>query len=86
MRVTASEPDALALRWQPVWQPFLSELSAKGFAQRLARLTGLDYRVSEAGRGRYEVAVAYSTEDERDAHLARIESVTGLSLSALVAP
>ena len=67
--------------WTPIWQPFLSELSARGFAHRLSRLTDFDYRVSRLGAGRYQVELAYDSAEERNALLARIESITGLSLA-----
>ena len=66
--------------WQPLWPPFHSELSAEGFASRLGRVTGLDYRVTETGPGRYQVAVAYLDEQERRAAVALIEAKTGLQL------
>jgi hypothetical protein len=66
--------------WTPIWQPFLSELSARGFAHRLSRLTDFDYRVSRIAAGRYQVELAYDSAEERNALLARIESITGLSL------
>ena len=67
--------------WAMLWRPFLSELSARGFATGLARATGLDYRVMPTGDGRFQVAFAYDTEEQRRTRLARIESATGLRLA-----
>lgn len=68
------------VQWQAFWSRFHSELSARGFAERLARRTGTQYRVRPTGRGVYEVVFAYRDDAERDAALDRIESSTGLRL------
>lgn len=67
-------------QWFAVWDPFQSELSAEAFAARLARLTGLDYRVVRTAPARYEVAVGFSDEQERVAAVATIEEATGLAI------
>jgi hypothetical protein len=69
--------------WHALWRPFYSERSARGFADRLARTTGLDYRVGKTAPGRYQVSVAYRDETERQARLEEISRVTGLSLEVL---
>ncbi|HKL64432.1 MAG TPA: hypothetical protein VJ883_13755 [Woeseiaceae bacterium] len=67
-------------QWYAFWQPFRSEISAKGFRRRLEGVTGLDYRVLSPQPGEYQVAFAYRDEAERLAHLAAIEAATGLVL------
>ena len=67
--------------WHPVWAPFRSELSARGFMQRLERLTDLSYRVSKVGPGLYQVAFAHADAGDRATGIAAIEKATGLSLA-----
>ena len=67
-------------RWHVFWNPFRSEFSANGFAERLQQSTGMDFRVTRAGPGRYEVAFAYLDEDQRQSRLTRISAATGLRL------
>ena len=73
-------PAAPARQWFGFWYPFKSELSADGFRQRLERVTSLDYRVVEVERGQYQVAFAFTEEEERLKSLAEIEAATGLTL------
>lgn len=68
-------------QWHPIWNPFRSEVSARGFAARLESLTGLEYRVTEVSSGSYQVAFAHLDESERQTKLARIEESTGLRLT-----
>ncbi|MEL7449601.1 MAG: hypothetical protein AAFN78_10350 [Pseudomonadota bacterium] len=68
-------------QWEPVWQAFAARRSAEGFSQRLASLTGLDYRVEKLAPGRYQVEVGYVSEPERALALSRIEEATGLVLA-----
>lgn len=70
-----------AVHWHSFWQPFTSEISARGFAARLEQLTGLDFQVRRAGAGEYEVAFAHLDDNQRQAHLDRIQTVTGLDLN-----
>lgn len=67
-------------RWHLVWNPFRSEFSANGFAERLAQATGMDFRVTRVRPGRYEVAFAYLDEEQRQSRLARISAATGLAV------
>ncbi len=67
-------------RWHVFWNPFRSEFSANGFAERLQQSTGMDFRVTRAGPGRYEVAFAYLDEEQRQSRLTRISAATGLHL------
>jgi len=88
---TALEPDAVpttapaetedSSKWFAFWSPFRSELAANGFVSRLQSVTGLDYRVVRVKPGVYEVAFAYTDDDEIDAKLATISSATGLKLA-----
>ena len=69
-------------KWFAFWSPFRSELAANGFVTRLQSVTGLDYRVVRIKPGVYEVAFAYTDDDEIDAKLATISSATGLKLAS----
>lgn len=68
------------LSWEPVWRAFRSELSAKGFAGHLERLTGQGYRVRRTSPWAYQVELPYFDEAQRDAVLDEIQSKTGLLL------
>jgi hypothetical protein len=68
------------LNWEPVWRAFRSELSAKGFADHLERLTGQEYRVRRTSPWAYQVELPYFDEAQRDAALHEIQSKTGLLL------
>lgn len=67
--------------WQPFWNPFRSEIAARGFVRRLENVTGLDYRVVRKKTGVYEVAFSYDDDDERRIKLSQIAAATGLDLS-----
>ena len=47
---------------------------------QLQRVTGLDYRVVKIKPGVYEVAFAYSDDDEIVLNLSQISAATGLNL------
>ena len=70
-----------AVSWQPVWKAFRSEISARGFAGRLAHLTDQDYRVRRVAPWSYQVELAYTDERQRDAVLDEIQANTGLGLT-----
>ena len=74
----SNRPDAR--EWQPVWEAFRSEISAKGFARRLKRLTGQLYRVRRTSSWAYQVELAYADPLQRDAVLREIQTKTGLGL------
>ena len=59
---------------------FGSRIAADGFVRRLESVTGFDYRVVKVENGVYEVAFAYSDDQERDAMLSTIAAATGLEL------
>ena len=67
--------------WHTFWRPFQSKTSAHGFADRLAAVTGLQFRVIDQGDATYAVAFAYQKEDERRAHLVHIRTRTGLMVT-----
>lgn len=73
--VLPSVPD-----WHVFWSPFRSALSARGFAARLGRVTGAEFKVIEQGLGQYAVAFPYADETERLARLAEIQAETGLAV------
>lgn len=66
--------------WYPFWAPFRTEIAANGFVTQLQRVTGLDYRVVKVETGSYEVAFAYSDDDEILSNLSQISAATGLQL------
>lgn len=66
--------------WYSFWNPFRSEIAAKGFVSQLERVTGIDYRVVKVKSGVYEVAFAYHDESERSTKLSQIAAATGLEL------
>lgn len=75
MFAAAAEP-----QWFAFWSPFRSEIAAQGFVRQLQSVTGLDYRVVKVKAGVYEVAFAYSDNDEIDLNLSTISAATGLDL------
>jgi hypothetical protein len=77
-------PHAAPVRWQPVWHGFSSELSARGFADRLRRLGDGDFRVRRTAAWRYQVELAFREAHERDRALAALRAATGLPLAVEV--
>ena len=77
------EPEAIETmqQWYAFWSPFRSEIAAEGFVDQLQRVTGLDYRVVKVKPGVYEVAFAYSDDDEITLNLSQISAATGLNLA-----
>ncbi len=67
--------------WYAFWSPFRSEIAANGFVARLQQTTGMDYRVVKLKPGVYEVAFAYTDDDDIEQKLARISAATGLDMS-----
>ncbi|NNC76399.1 MAG: hypothetical protein HKN77_00465 [Woeseiaceae bacterium] len=78
----AHNPDVIddAQSWYAFWSPFRSELAANGFVAQLQSVTGLDYRVVRLKPGVYEVAFAYSDDNDITANLTQITAATGLDL------
>lgn len=68
------------LQWYSFWNPFRSEIAARGFVSQLEKVTGLDYRVVKVKTGVYEVAFAYGDDGERRTKLSQISAATGLDL------
>ena len=68
------------LQWYSFWNPFRSEIAARGFVSQLEKVTGLDYRVVKVKTGVYEVAFAYDNDAERRTKLSQISAATGLDL------
>ena len=62
------------------WSPFRSEWAARGFARRLTNATQIPIEIVEAGSGQYRVSFDYQDEVQRQEHVERIESITGLQL------
>lgn len=67
--------------WYAFWNPFRSEIAARGFVSQLEKVTGLDYRVVKVKAGVYQVAFEYADDQERLARLSQIQAATGLDLS-----
>ena len=67
-------------QWYSFWNPFRSEIAARGFVTQLEKVTGLDYRVVKVKTGVYEVAFAYNDDTERRTKLSQISAATGLDL------
>lgn len=67
--------------WYAFWNPFRSEIAARGFVRRLENITGLDYRVVKVKNGVYQVAFSYNSDVERSSKLSQISAATGLELS-----
>ena len=67
--------------WYAFWNPFRSEIAARGFVSQLEKVTGLDYRIVKVKAGVYQVAFAYDNDQERDARLSQIQAATGLDLT-----
>ena len=81
-QIFAPQPEpALDEHWYAFWSPFRSEIAANGFVSRLQQTTGMDYRVVKLKPGVYEVAFAYTDDDDIDQKLARISAATGLDMS-----
>ena len=78
--VAAKHAPAEELRWYAFWSPFRSQIAANGFVTQLQRVTGLDYRVVSVKPGVYEVAFAYSDDDEIQINLSQISAATGLDI------
>ena len=72
--------DPAPQHWYSFWNPFRSEIAARGFVSQLERVTGIDYRVVKVKAGVYEVAFAYTDDTERTDKLSQISAATGLDL------
>ncbi len=68
------------LQWYSFWNPFRSEIAARGFVTQLEKVTGLDYRVVKVRTGIYEVAFAFDSDVERRTKLSQISAATGHDL------
>ena len=66
--------------WFAFWTPFRSRASADGFARHLVQATGQEIRVLRVGPGEYRVAFFHDGEEDRQRHLASLESASGLEL------
>ncbi len=81
-QIFAPQPEPLLEEhWYAFWSPFRSEIAANGFVSRLQQTTGMDYRVVKLKPGVYEVAFAYTDQDDIEQKLARISAATGLDMS-----
>ena len=62
---------------QPVWIPFHSQMSAEGFAARLSRALGHEFRVVRQGAGAYQVVFDAADADQRALIIAQVTEITG---------
>ena len=75
-------PDAWAFAEQSssstaVWVPFHSQMSAEGFATRLGRELGHEFRVEKRGAGSYEVVFDAVDPIQQALLEARVREITG---------
>ena len=77
---TDDRNNAAAVSRYQVWSPFRSEWAANGFARRLALATDVPVEVVNESPGNYQVVFSYRDDEERQALVERIETVTGLEL------
>ena len=68
--------------FQVAWSPFRSQTSAKGFAAKLEKQLGQDFRVIRTGPGRYEVGFHFDTKASRLVVLSAISDLTGFKTKA----
>ncbi len=78
--LTATESTLPERGWHAVWHPFRSEISATRFAERLARMTGGEYRVQRLFPWAYQVEFVSLDDADRVTTLQDIEEATGLRL------
>ena len=69
--------------WHEFWNPFRSEIAARGFVTQLEKVTGLDYRITKLEAGVYQVGFAYMDDNERLAKISQISAATGLEFPEL---
>jgi hypothetical protein len=67
-------------QWHEFWNPFRSEIAARGFVSQLEKVTGLDYRINKVKAGVYQVGFGYTSDDERRSKISLISAATGLDL------
>lgn len=79
-REPGNHADAAAALHYRVWSAFRSEWAANGFARRLALATEVPVEVVNESPGNYQVVFSYRDDEERQALVERIESITGLEL------
>ena len=70
-------------QWHEFWNPFRSEIAARGFVSQLEKVTGLDYRIVKIKAGVYQVGFAYQDDNERLAKISQITAATGLEFPEL---
>ena len=81
MEAAVADEPAAEEHWYAFWSPFRSEIAANGFVSRLQETTGIDYRIVKVKTGVYEVAFAYSDDDDIQDKLERISAATGLDVT-----
>lgn len=72
----APEPDSpLESGSEVIWDSFRSEVTARGFAEFMARQTGRRFEVQPLGLGQYQVVYHYVSEEDRQAALRAVGNV-----------
>ena len=66
---------------QPFWGPFKTRVSARGFAEHLAKSTAIKLQIVETRPGAFMVAYPYGSENQRQTIATLIEQRTGLKLN-----
>jgi hypothetical protein len=62
---------------ETVWVPFASQRSAAGFAEHVSEALSHPFEVERERAGRYHVAFAYQSPEQRDRLLMRLREITG---------
>ena len=60
-----------------IWEPFHSEVSATGFANRLSLQLGYPFQVTRDGPARYLVVFNYDSDEQRALLMRQIDTLTG---------
>ncbi len=74
-------PPKEQVQLQSFWGPFKTRISARGFAENLAKRTTIKLEIVETRQGAFMVAYPYISENERQTIATIIEQRTGLKLS-----
>ena len=77
---TAYREESAKMSRYLVWSPFRSKWAAQGFARRLTLATGVPVEVINQESASFQVVFSYRDDQERQAMVTQIETVTGLEL------
>ncbi len=68
--------------WHVFWKPFTTRLSAQGFGNHIAHVTGVPVTVIEKAAGQYVVAFSYQDTVDLENKIARIEQHARIKIPA----